>query len=220
MVGEGDGIGGHRRGDGERRLARHRLEPVLTEISGERVLEGGVVVAGEHARTADEPVTVDQSEACVGGTDVANEPARLSIHGCHAQCAAAASASACTKFSRQAPMLLRRRMAIMDCQRSMRSPSGMARASCMASAMPSMSIGLTSNASLSSRAAPAKEDSTSTPGSSGSCAATYSLATRFMPSRHGVTSPTRLERYMPASAERDTDLTTKRIGTQSISEYL
>src|SRR6267154_375465 len=33
-----------------------------------------------------------------------------------------------------------------------------------------------------------------TPGSSGSWAATYSLATRFMPSRNGVTRPTRAVR--------------------------
>ena len=39
------------------------------------------------------------------------------------------------------------------------------------------------------RAAPAKRLSTSAPGWSGSCAATNSFATRFMPSRSGVTSP-------------------------------
>ena len=39
-------------------------------------------------------------------------------------------------------------------------------------------------------AAPANCDRTSTPGLSGSCAATYSFATRFIPSRSGVTSPT------------------------------
>ena len=38
-------------------------------------------------------------------------------------------------------------------------------------------------------AAPANSDRTSTPGSSGRCAATYSFATRFMPSRSGVTRP-------------------------------
>ena len=47
------------------------------------------------------------------------------------------------------------------------------------------------NASAISQAAPANCERTSTPGSFGSCAATYSLATRFMPSRSGVTSPTR-----------------------------
>ena len=45
-----------------------------------------------------------------------------------------------------------------------------------------------------SSAAPANWDRISTPGSSGSCAATYSLATRFMPSRRGVTMPMREER--------------------------
>src|ERR1700730_11584752 len=197
MFGERDGVAGHRRGNGERRFLQRQLLPILTEISGERVVDGRVVVAGEDARARDVSRAVDQSEARVGGTDVAKEPARLSADCCHAQCAAAASASACTKFSRQAPMLLRRRMAIIDCQRSTRSPSGMARASCMASAMPSMSIGLTSKASVSSRAAPAKDESTRAPGFFGSCAATYSLATRFMPSRIGVTKPTRAARRKP-----------------------
>jgi hypothetical protein len=39
----------------------------------------------------------------------------------------------------------------------------------------------------------------STPGSSGFCAATYSLATKFIPSRNGVTRATRLSRKKPAS---------------------
>ena len=64
----------------------------------------------------------------------------------------------------------------------------------MASATPSRSYGLTSSAPCISSAAPANSDSTSTPGFSGSCAATYSLATRFMPSRSGVTSPTEAAR--------------------------
>ena len=55
---------------------------------------------------------------------------------------------------------------------------------------------------VSSRAAPANCDSTSTPGSSGSCAATYSFATRFMPSRNGVTKPTCASRNSAASTER------------------
>ena len=59
------------------------------------------------------------------------------------------------------------------------------------------SLGLTSNAPASSSAAPASVDSTSTPGSSGSWAATYSLATRFMPSRIGVTTPTPAQRRKP-----------------------
>ena len=40
-----------------------------------------------------------------------------------------------------------------------------------------------------SRAAPAKRESTRTPGSSSSCAATNSFATRSIPSRNGVTTP-------------------------------
>src|SRR5215472_5684682 len=58
----------------------------------------------------------------------------------------------------------------------------------MASEISSASNGLTMSASVSSSAAPAKRDRISTPGSLGSCAATYSLATRFMPSRSGVTA--------------------------------
>ena len=46
-------------------------------------------------------------------------------------------------------------------------------------------------------AAPQNCDSTSTPGSAGSCAATYSFATRFMPSRSGVTRPTVGEPVQP-----------------------
>jgi len=60
----------------------------------------------------------------------------------------------------------------------------------MVRAMPSISCGFTSSAVSSSLAAPANFDSTSTPGDSGFCAATYSLATRFMPSCNGVTTPT------------------------------
>ena len=67
-------------------------------------------------------------------------------------------------------------------------------AACIASAISSGSYGLTISASVSSSAAPAKRDRISTPGSSGSWAATYSLATRFMPSRSGVTRPTRATR--------------------------
>ena len=51
-------------------------------------------------------------------------------------------------------------------------------------------------------AAPAKRESTSTPGFSGDWAATYSLATRFIPSRNGVTNPTRASRNSPARARR------------------
>ena len=65
----------------------------------------------------------------------------------------------------------------------------MANASTMAAFTPSMSCGLTSSASFSSAAAPVNSESTSTPPRSGRLA-TYSLATRFMPSRSGVTSMT------------------------------
>ena len=77
------------------------------------------------------------------------------------------------------------------------------------------SCGLTSSASSSCSAAPANSDRTSTPGSSGSCAATYSLATRFMPSRSGVTSPTRQRRKRPArtrARHRAVDIADRRPG--------
>src|SRR5437763_620949 len=64
------------------------------------------------------------------------------------------------------------------------------------------SYGFTSSAAVNSAAAPAKRDRMRTPGSSGSWAAMYSLATRFMPSRKGVTSAARAERYNPARTLR------------------
>ena len=78
----------------------------------------------------------------------------------------------------------------MACQRSRRSSTLMPRASAICRAMPSMSCGLTNSAASSCLAAPAKAERTRTPGSNGFCAATYSLATRFMPSCSGVTKPT------------------------------
>ena len=59
----------------------------------------------------------------------------------------------------------------------------------MAVFSPSMSCGLTRNAPASSSAAPVNSLSTSVPPSS-YLLATYSLATRFIPSRSGVTSMT------------------------------
>ena len=53
------------------------------------------------------------------------------------------------------------------------------------------SYGFTTRAPSRHDAAPAKRDSTRTPGSSASCATTYSSATRLRPSRSGVTRPTR-----------------------------
>jgi hypothetical protein len=88
-------------------------------------------------------------------------------------------------------------------QRRFRSGFSMARARFSASAISSGLLGLTIRALDICRAAPAKRDRISTPGSSGSWAATYSLATRFMPSRSGVTRPTfgRRDRS-PASSSR------------------
>lgn len=59
-----------------------------------------------------------------------------------------------------------------------------------ASAISSGLLGFTSRASLSCWAAPANRDRISTPGFSGAWAATNSLATKFMPSRKGVTRAT------------------------------
>ena len=59
----------------------------------------------------------------------------------------------------------------------------------MASLMPCRSCGLQRNAWRSSPAAPANSESTSAPPTS-TRAATYSLATRFMPSRSGVMTMT------------------------------
>ena len=68
----------------------------------------------------------------------------------------------------------------------------------MADTTPSRSNGFTVIASCSSEEAPAISDSTSTPPSP-SWQAKYSLHTRFMPSRKGVTSMTSLATYSPAS---------------------
>src|SRR4029077_418398 len=100
------------------------------------------------------------------------------------------SDSVCRKSVNQFFTDARLSFVTMLCQRSRRSSRLMARPAAIARAMPSMSCGLTRSAASSSLAAPANEESTSTPGSNGFCAATYSLATRFMPSCSGVTSPT------------------------------
>src|SRR5690606_11496948 len=91
---------------------------------------------------------------------------------------------------------------ISDRQRRRRSARDIPSARRIASAISSALCGLISSASVICSAAPAKRERISTPGSSGSCAATYSLATRFIPSRSGVTSPIRLARETPASISR------------------
>ncbi len=68
----------------------------------------------------------------------------------------------------------------------------------IALATPPMSYGFTVSASGSSSAAPASSLSTSTPRSSVR-EATYSFATRFIPSRSGVTSITSAARYSATS---------------------
>ncbi|CPU64969.1 Uncharacterised protein [Mycobacteroides abscessus] len=74
----------------------------------------------------------------------------------------------------------------------------MCAAATMMSFIPSMSCGLTRSApDESSSAAPVNSESTSTPRSS-ERAATYSFATRFMPSRSAVTSMTSAARYSAA----------------------
>ena len=66
---------------------------------------------------------------------------------------------------------------------------------------PSMSWGFTRYAWRSSLAAPVNSLSTRAPVSP-SRQATYSLATRFMPSRRGVTTMTSAARYMAAISSR------------------
>ena len=102
--------------------------------------------------------------------------------------------SVAMKRSAQCAMSFRTSVSYIALWRARRSSSGIDSARLIANATASASYGLTSSAALHSCAAPAKRESTSTPGSSGSCAATYSFATRFMPSRSGVTSPTRAPR--------------------------
>ena len=91
------------------------------------------------------------------------------------------AAHACTLLA-----FTRRRSARMRAWRSV--PLNVS-ARAIVSAIASMSYGLTISASPSSSAAPANSLSTSTPSSS-SRDATNSFATRFMPSRSGVTSIT------------------------------
>ena len=74
----------------------------------------------------------------------------------------------------------------------------------IASFIPSMWCGFTSTEPVSSSAAPVNSDSTSAPRSSDR-AATYSLATRFMPSRSAVTSMTSAARYRAAISSMGND---------------
>jgi hypothetical protein len=86
--------------------------------------------------------------------------------------------------------IARRRIARI---RSRRSPTGRSSASRSEPATAWMSYGLTISALNSSSAAPANSLSTSTPAGSPTSSrwhATYSLATRFIPSISGVTMPT------------------------------
>ena len=77
--------------------------------------------------------------------------------------------------------------------RASRSSAGSESARCSASATPSTLYGLTRSASSIVSAAPAMRESTSTPGSA-TWHATNSFATRFIPSRSGVTSATAASR--------------------------
>ena len=77
--------------------------------------------------------------------------------------------------------------------REPRSSCPMARARWIASAVPSMSKGFTDRASRIVSEAPASCDRIRTPGSP-TWQATHSLATRFMPSRRGVTRATSASR--------------------------
>ena len=73
----------------------------------------------------------------------------------------------------------------------------------MASFRPSRSCGFTRIAPRSSSAAPANSLSTSVPFPS-TRQATYSLATRFIPSRNGVTSMTSAAQYKATSSSGST----------------
>ena len=81
------------------------------------------------------------------------------------------------------------------------SAAGISIARMIASFSPSMSCGLMRTALPSSSAAPANSLSTSTPRLS-TRAATYSFATRFMPSRSAVTSMTSAARYSATISSR------------------
>ena len=85
------------------------------------------------------------------------------------------------------------------------SSSGISNAVAMARAISGMSLGLTRTASPNSLAAPVISLRISTPRPSAR-AATYSLATRFMPSRSGVTSITSLAPYRGTSSCCGNDL--------------
>ena len=84
------------------------------------------------------------------------------------------------------------------------SRSGMLSARSMARTSPSWSKGFTTSASCSSQAAPAISESTSTPPRP-SWQARYSLHTRFMPSRKGVTSMTSLAAYSDTSDSKGSE---------------
>ena len=115
---------------------------------------------------------------------------RISHDRLHGPLSSWLSCSASMKSANHCWIVWPRSFVIIASQRIRRSVSGIESAVAMVRAMPSISCGFTSSAVSSSLAAPANFDSTSTPGSAGFCAATYSLATRFMPSCSGVTTPT------------------------------
>src|SRR5712671_4994484 len=192
VVGHRDAVAGNRRSNRDRALARHRQGATLRQKGGYRVMYRRIILVRQGARKQQRSIRRNQAEAGVRRADVADEPCRGRSHR-----RTSLADRAPTKLSRHAVMSLRSITFIIAVQRSLRSPSGMLSPCRMASAMPSMSNGLTITASPSSRAAPAKQDSTRTPGSPAGCDATYSLATRFMPSRNGVTSAIRLARTNP-----------------------
>lgn len=101
--------------------------------------------------------------------------------------------------------------------RAARSSSAIVRASCSAAAVADTSYGFTTTASLpSSSYAPASRDSTSAQPWSETTGT--SLATRFMPSRIGLTSATSASRYA-ASERAKSSLTWSTTGVQPAVPY-
>src|SRR5262249_32558815 len=154
------------RGDRDCPLTRHRQRTAFGQESHDGVVYCRIVFVGQGARVLGPSVGRDQAEARVSSTDITDQPSGRRGF-CRAHRRASVADRARTKFSRHAVILLRSRTFIITAQRSLRSPSGILRLCRIASAIPSISKGLTITASRNSRAAPAKQESTRTPGSSG-----------------------------------------------------
>ena len=114
-------------------------------------------------------------------------------------------ATSCHSFTKSAAHLLTVCTDTIDCIRCIRSccsSNGISNARQMAFSICSVSLGLTSKASVSSTAAPAISLKTNTPGLS-CLTATYSLATKFIPSRKGVTNAISAIKYIAANSSNE-----------------